>query len=78
MKKKSKQKYFLYALIILLILLIKGAIYSDISVEELKKEYTNEHSKFIEFTYLGCLDQRVKKNKQSHTNGLTCFWYYGP
>jgi len=48
MKKKSKQKYFLYALIILLIVLIKGAIYSDISVEELKKEYTNEHSKFIE------------------------------
>ena len=48
MKKKSKQKYFLYALIILLILLIKGAIYSDISVEELKKEYANEHSKFIE------------------------------
>ena len=48
MKKKSKQKYFLYALIILLIVLIKGAIYSDISVEELKKEYANEHSKFIE------------------------------
>ena len=48
MKKKSKQKYFLYALIILLIILIKGAIYSDISVEELKKEYANEHSKFIE------------------------------
>jgi pimeloyl-ACP methyl ester carboxylesterase len=48
MKKKSKQKYFLYALIILLIVLIKGAIYSDISVEELKKEYANEHSKFRE------------------------------
>ena len=48
MKKKSKQKYFLYALIILLIVLIKGAIYSDISVEELKKEYANEYSKFIE------------------------------
>ena len=48
MKKKSKQKYFLYALIILLIVLIKGAIYSDISVEELKKEYANEDSKFIE------------------------------
>jgi len=48
MKKKSKQRYFLYALIILLIVLIKGAIYSDISVEELKKEYANEHSKFIE------------------------------
>ena len=48
MKKKPKQKYFLYALIILLIVLIKGAIYSDISVEELKKEYANEHSKFIE------------------------------
>ena len=32
----------------LLILLIKGAVYKDISVEDLKKEYTNEHSKFIE------------------------------
>ncbi|PKV65603.1 pimeloyl-ACP methyl ester carboxylesterase [Polaribacter sp. Hel1_33_96] len=29
-------------------MLIKGAIYSDVSLEELKKEYTNEASKFIE------------------------------
>lgn len=29
-------------------MLIKGAIYSDVSLEELKKEYTNEASQFIE------------------------------
>ena len=49
MKKKSiKKKYVFYAVLVLLILLIKGGIYSDISVEELKKEYANEHSKFVE------------------------------
>jgi pimeloyl-ACP methyl ester carboxylesterase len=47
-KKKSIKKYVFYAVLVLLILLIKGAVYKDISVEDLKKEYTNEHSKFIE------------------------------
>ena len=48
MKKKPIKKYFFYAVLILIILLIKGAVYSDISVDDLKKEYANEHSKFIE------------------------------
>ena len=48
MKKSNKKKYILYTILIVLLLLIKGAIYSDISVEDLKKEYANEHSKFIE------------------------------
>ena len=49
MKKKNvKKKYVFYTLLILLILFIKGGIYSDISVEKLKKEYANEHSKFVE------------------------------
>lgn len=47
-KKKSIKKYVFYTVLVLLILLIKGAVYKDISVEDLKKEYTNEHSKFIE------------------------------
>jgi hypothetical protein len=46
--KSKKSKYILYALLIGFILLIKGAIYSDISVEELKKDYANQHSKYIE------------------------------
>lgn len=49
MKKKHRvKKYFLYAVFFVLILLIKGAIYADISVDDLKKDYANEHSKFIE------------------------------
>ncbi len=48
MKKKNKKKYILYIILIALILLIKGAVYSDISVDELKKEYANEYSKFVE------------------------------
>ena len=48
MKKNSKKKYFFYAIIVLLILLINGVVYSDISVEELKDLYANEHSKFVE------------------------------
>jgi pimeloyl-ACP methyl ester carboxylesterase len=47
-KKNVKKKYVFYTLLILLILFIKGGIYSDISVEKLKKEYANEHSKFVE------------------------------
>lgn len=48
MKKNSKRAYIFYAVLILLVLLIKGAVYSDISVEDLKKKYANEFSKFIE------------------------------
>jgi pimeloyl-ACP methyl ester carboxylesterase len=47
-QKRSIKKYFLYAILVIIVLLIKGAIYADISVEDLKKEYANEHSKFIE------------------------------
>jgi pimeloyl-ACP methyl ester carboxylesterase len=46
--KKSKKKYFLYAILVLLILVISGGMYADISVDDLKQEYANEHSKFIE------------------------------
>lgn len=46
--KKSIKKYVLYTILVLLVLLIKGAVYFDISVDDLKKEYANEHSKFIE------------------------------
>jgi len=48
MKKNKKIKYVFYTIIVVLILLIKGVVYSDIPVEELKKKYANEFSKFIE------------------------------
>jgi pimeloyl-ACP methyl ester carboxylesterase len=48
MKKTSIKKYLFYGILVIIVLLIKGAVYSDISVEDLKKEYANEHSKFIE------------------------------
>jgi pimeloyl-ACP methyl ester carboxylesterase len=48
MKKGLKKRYLFYVILVALVLLVKGAVYSDISVEELKKEYANEHSKFIE------------------------------
>ncbi|WP_347173710.1 alpha/beta fold hydrolase [Polaribacter uvawellassae] len=48
MKKNKKIKYIFYAVIIVFILLIKGAVYSDIPVEKLKEKYANQHSKFIE------------------------------
>ncbi len=46
MKKKSK--YFIYSLIILLIFVIGNGVYADISVKDLKNEFANEHSQFIE------------------------------
>lgn len=52
MQKGAKKKYFFYAVLIGLILLIKGAVYADIPVEDLKKEYANEYSKFIEINGL--------------------------
>ena len=48
MKAAFKKKYILYIVLVVFILLIKGAVYSDISVEALKAEYANEYSKFIE------------------------------
>ena len=45
---QKKLKYFIYSLIILLTLAIGSGIYSDIPVEDLKNEYANEHSQFIE------------------------------
>ncbi|PQJ80560.1 alpha/beta fold hydrolase [Polaribacter porphyrae] len=48
MSKTSKKKYTFYAILIVLILLIKSVVYSDISVEDLKMEYANKYSKFIE------------------------------
>ncbi|WP_339659260.1 alpha/beta hydrolase [uncultured Polaribacter sp.] len=46
--KNIKKKYFFYALILIFILLIKGAVYKDISFDDLKTDYANKHSKFIE------------------------------
>ena len=48
MKAAFKKKYILYIVLVVFILLIKGAVYSDISVEALKAEYANDYSKFIE------------------------------
>ena len=48
MKKRSKRTYVFYAIVIVLILLIKGAVYSDISVDDLKAKYANQFSKFME------------------------------
>jgi len=47
-KMQKKFKYFIYSLVILLTIAIGNGIYADISVEDLKNEYANEHSKFIE------------------------------
>lgn len=48
MKKTFKFKYVIYAFLISLIFLIGGGIYPDISVDELKNEYANEHSQFVD------------------------------
>ncbi|MBT4680312.1 MAG: alpha/beta hydrolase, partial [Flavobacterium sp.] len=48
MNKKSKIKYFVYLFVICLIFVIKGGVYADISVEDLKNDYANEQSQFIE------------------------------
>ena len=44
----KKFKYFIYSLIIFLIFIIGNGIYADISVKDLKNEYANEYSQFIE------------------------------
>ena len=43
----------MYSLIILLTFAIGNGIYADISVEDLKNEYANEHSQFIEVNEMG-------------------------
>ena len=48
MKKGFKKRYFFYLILVVLLLFVKGTVYSDISFEELKKEYANKHSKFLE------------------------------
>ena len=48
MKKKSFLKRFFWGVLLLIFVLLYQGFYSDISPEELKKKYANEHSKFIE------------------------------
>ena len=48
MKKNNKKKYVFYILLVVFALLIKSVVYIDISVDDLKKEYANEQSKFVE------------------------------
>ena len=48
MKKISTKKKVLLAIVIILLVLIYNGSYADVSVEDLKKAYANEHSKFIE------------------------------
>ena len=48
MKKFSIKKNLFYAIIIIVIVVAQSAFYAVISVEELKKSYANQHSKFIE------------------------------
>lgn len=47
-KKNFKKRYIFYTILVAFILILKGGVYSDISVEDLKAEYANEYSKFIE------------------------------
>lgn len=48
MKKFFRRKHIILYVIILIVIVISGGVYSDISVEELKKEYTNSESEFVE------------------------------
>ncbi|MGK0413849.1 MAG: pimeloyl-ACP methyl ester carboxylesterase [Polaribacter sp.] len=48
MTKNRNIKYYFYTVLVILLLLISSVFYADISVDDLKKEYANEHSKFIE------------------------------
>ena len=48
MKKISAKKKVLLGIIIILLVLIYNGSYADVSVEDLKIAYANEHSKFIE------------------------------
>ena len=48
MQKIFHKKRFLFGINILLLVLIYNVSYADISLEELKKEYANEQSEFVE------------------------------
>lgn len=48
MKKKKNRKFKLLISLLVVIVVIGNGVYSDISLEELKKEYTNEYSKFVD------------------------------
>ena len=48
MQKIFHKKRFLFGMSILLLVLIYNVSYADISLEELKKEYANEQSEFVE------------------------------
>jgi len=48
MRKIFHKKRFLIGISILLLVLIYKVSYADISLEELKKEYANEQSEFLE------------------------------
>jgi pimeloyl-ACP methyl ester carboxylesterase len=48
MHKKQFKKYVLYLFLIGFFLFIQAAVYADISVDDLKKDYANQHSQFIE------------------------------
>ena len=52
MKKTSITKKFFYGFVIIFLIAIYNGAYADISAEDLKKEYANEHSKFIEINGL--------------------------
>ncbi|UAM97088.1 alpha/beta hydrolase [Polaribacter litorisediminis] len=48
MTKNRNIKYYFYTVLVILMLFISSIFYADISVDDLKKEYAKEHSKFIE------------------------------
>ena len=48
MKNYKKIKYAIYGVLFFVILVTSRIIYVDIPVEDLKKEYANKYSKFIE------------------------------
>lgn len=45
---KSKKRYWFYFVIVLLFVFFNSLYYQDIPVEELKKEYANEYSQFVD------------------------------
>ena len=44
----STRRKILYVILVILAIGIYNGYYADISLEDLKKEYANEHSKFVE------------------------------
>ena len=52
MKNNKKIKYAIYGFLFFVILIMSSVIYLDIPVENLKKEYANEQSKFMDVNEL--------------------------